>query len=509
MTRRADLRAAAFGLAAAAAGAMAFASPAWAAAPAAPALPADRDSTTHHSIVLGGRTIRYAATAGTITLKDEKNVSTARMFYVAYTEDGVTDESRRPVTFFYNGGPGSSTIWLRMGSFGPKRVVVGDAKPSGNPPYRLVDNRYSLLDKSDLVFVDAVGTGFSRILAGEPKDFYGVDPDIRAFGQFVERYASQNGRWNSPKFLFGESYGTPRSCGLAYYLLKGGVSVNGVILLSSVINFEELAVAGDGNDNAYVYYLPTEAAIAWYHHKLPGPQRDLRTVVDQAKTFALGEYADVLRRGAWASTTEYDDALNKLHGFTGLSTQFLRDDDLRVAPGEFRKQLLHGENEVTGRYDARFTGLDDSPTAQFPDYDPSDAYVSGAFVAAFNAYVRDDLKYHTDLQYKPTAYGEITNWNFDHKVDGGDYPMADMMPDLAGAMTRNPSLKIFSANGYYDTATPFFGTDYLLAHLPTSPALLKNIRYGYYESGHMVYLHEPALAQFKADLSSFYDWAAP
>ena len=489
--------------------AVAWAPSAAAGAPAPPPLPADRDSTTHHSIVLDGRSIRYAATAGTITLKDEKNVSSARMFYVAYTEDGVADESHRPVTFFYNGGPGSSTIWLRMGSFGPKRVVMGDARPSGNPPYRLVDNPYSLLDKSDLVFVDAVGTGFSRILNGQPKDFYGVDPDIRAFGQFIERYASQNGRWNSPKFLFGESYGTPRSCGLVYYLLRNGVSVNGVILLSSVINFEELAVAGDGLDNQYIYYLPTEAAIAWYHHKLLGPPRDLRTVVAQAKTFALGEYADVLRRGAWASSSEYDDALAKLHDFTGLSTQFLRNADLRVQPGEFRKQLLHGSGEVTGRYDARFTGLDQSPTGQFPDYDPSDSYISGAFVAAFNDYVRNELKYHTDLQYKPTAYGEITHWEFDHKVDGNDYPMADMMPDLADAMTRNPSLRVFSANGYYDTATPFFGTDFLLAHLPMNPSLQKNIRYGYYESGHMVYLHPQALAQFKADLSSFYGWAAP
>ncbi len=494
-------------IAAALAACVAAVGPARAAGPAVPPLPADRDSTTHHTIVLGGRSIPYSATAGTITLKDEKNVSTARMFYVAYTEDGVSDKTHRPVTFFYNGGPGSSTIWLRMGSFGPKRVVVGDATPTGNPPYRLVDNQYSLLDKSDLVFVDAVGTGFSRILEGKPKDFYGVDPDIRAFGQFVERYASQNGRWNSPKFLFGESYGTPRSCGLVYYLLRAGVSVNGVVLLSSVINFEELFVRGDGDDQGYIDWLPTEAAIAWYHHKLPGPRRDLRTVVSQAKSFALGEYADVLRHGAWASSAQYDDALNKLHGFTGLSTQFLRDADLRVQPGEFRKQLLHGQNEVTGRYDARFTGLDDSPTAQFPDWDPSDSYISGAFVAAFNAYVRDDLRYHTDLQYKPTAYGDITNWDFDHKLDGNDYPLADMMPDLAGAMTQNPSLKIFSANGYYDTATPFFGTDYLLAHLPMDPSLQKNIRYGYYESGHMVYLHQPALAAFKNDLSSFYDWA--
>lgn len=469
--------------------------------------PADPDSTTHHTIVLDGRTIPYAATAGTIALKSDKGDTTARMFYVAYTEDGVTDKSRRPVTFLYNGGPGSSTIWLRMGSVGPKRVDMGDARPSGNPPYTLRDNPNSLLDKSDLVFVDAVGTGFSRIIKGEPKDFYGVDPDIRAFGQFVERYLTQNGRWNSPKFLFGESYGTPRSCGLVDYLLRQGVNVNGVVLLSSVINFQELIVAGDGDDEQYVDYLPTEAAIAWYHHKSTIGAKDLPSVVAAAKSFALGEFVDVLHRGSWASSAEVDDAVAKLHAFTGLSTQFIRDADLRVQPGEFEKQLMHDQGQITGRYDARFLGLDESPTGEFPNYDPSDSFISGAFVAAFNAYVRDDLKYHTDLQYYPTAYGTIGRWDFDHKIDGNDYPIMDMMPDLRDAMTQNPKLKIFSANGYYDMATPFFGTEYLLAHLGISPALQNNISYGFYESGHMVYLHPQALAAFKSDLARFYDSA--
>jgi carboxypeptidase C (cathepsin A) len=480
-----------------------------AAPPDASVLPADPDATTHHTLVIDGRTIPYSATAGTIALKDEKGATTARMFYVGYTEDGVTDRSRRPVTFFYNGGPGSSTIWLRMGSFGPKRVVVGDATPSGNPPYRLIDNPYSLLDKSDLVFVDAVGTGFSRIIKGKPADFYGVDPDIRAFGQFVQRYITQNDRWNSPKFLFGESYGTPRSCGLVYELQRNGINVNGVVLLSSVINFQELVVAGDGDDEQYVEYLPTEAAIAWYHHKAIGAPSSLQQWVAQAKSFALGEFVDVLHRGSWASSAEVDDAVNKLHDFTGLSTQFIRDDDLRIAPGEFRKQELHDQDMVTGRYDARFTGVDENPVAQVPDFDPSDSYIEGPFVAAFNAYVRDDLRYRTDLQYKPTAYGDISHWDFDHHIDGNDYPIMDMMPDLRDAMTQNPKLKVFSANGYFDMATPFFGTEYLLAHLGISPALQKNISYGFYESGHMVYLHIPALAQFKSDLVKFYDSAAP
>ena len=477
--------------------------------PPAPAPATATDSVTHHSGTLDGKAVEYAATAGTITLKNGKGEPTATMFYVGYTLDGDTDKAHRPVTFLYNGGPGSSTIWLRMGSFGPKRVVVGDGQATPGAPFQLVDNQYSLLDKTDLVFVDAVGTGFSRILKGEGKDFYGVDPDIRAFGQFVQRYITQNGRWNSPKFLFGESYGTPRTCGLVNYLQNAGVQINGIVLLSSVINFAEF-IGGDGNDEQFIGYLPTEAAIAWYHHKVPNRTNDLATFLGPVKSFAIGEYADVLARGTWASSSQREDVVRKLHQYTGISEQFIRDANLRVQPGEFEKQLLHTQGRITGRLDARFIGIDTSPTGEFPDYDPADVSFSGAYVAAFNDYVRDELKYHTELDYKPTNYGEINqNWDIDHKVDGNDYPVADLMPDLRDAMSQNPHLKVFSASGYYDMATPFFATDYLLAHLGIDPSLQKNISYGYYESGHMVYLHVPALAQFKADLGRFYDATSP
>jgi len=474
-------------------------------APAPP--PASSDAVTHHTDVIDGRSYAYSATAGTITLKDSKGNETARMFYVGYTLDGVTDKATRPVTFLYNGGPGSSTIWLRMGSFGPKRVVVGDGEPTSGPPFQLVDNQFSLLDKTDLVFVDAVGTGFSRIIKADPKDFYGVDPDIRAFGQFVQRYITQNDRWNSPKFLFGESYGTPRTCGLADYLWNAGIQTNGLILLSSVLNFAEFA-GGDGNDEQFIEYLPTEAAIAWYHHKVPNRPNDIATFLGPVKQFAMGEYKDVLYGGVWASSAAREDAVRKLHAYTGLSEQFIRDANLRVQPGEFEKQLLHTSGKITGRLDGRFLGYDETPTGEFPDYDPASSSFSGAYVAAFNAYVRDELDYHTDLDYLPTNYPVVgNNWDIDHKYNGNDYPIADLMPDLADAMSQNPHLKVFSANGYFDMATPFFGTDYLLAHLAINPTLQKNIRYGYYESGHMVYLHVPALESFKNDLASFYDWA--
>jgi len=467
------------------------------------------DAVTHWTDVVDGKTIPYAATAGTITLKDDKGDPTASMFYVAYTEDGVTDLARRPVTCLYNGGPGSSTVWLRMGSFGPKRIALGDAVASSPAPYQLVDNEYSLIDKTDLVFVDAVGTGFSRIIKGDPKDFYGVDPDIRAFGQFITRYVTQNGRWNSPKFLFGESYGTPRSCGLVYYLQNQGMQFNGVVLLSSVINFDEFTGA-DGNDVQFIAYLPTEAAVAWYHHKASAPAGGLPALVAEVKSFAIGEYADALLKGTWLSSSERDDVVQKLHQYTGLSEQFIRDSDLRIQPPDFEKQLLHEQTRITGRLDARFIGIDTSPTGETPDYDPTNSGIDAPYTAVFNDYVRTQLRYHTDLTYYTTNYGVVgANWGFTHSVDGNTYPIPDMMPDLRDAMSRDPHLKIFSAGGYYDMATPFFGTDYLLAHLGIDPSLQKNISYGYYESGHMVYVHVPALAAFKSDLARFYDDAAP
>jgi carboxypeptidase C (cathepsin A) len=291
--------------------------------------------------------------------------------------------------------------------------------------------------------------------------------------------------------------------------LDKGIQLNGIILLSSVINFQEF-VDGDGSDTPYVEYLPTEAAIAWYHHKVANRPADLGSFLGQVKQFAIGEYADALLKGAWLSSTERNDVVRKLHAYTGISEQFIRDDNLRVEPGEFEKQLLHTKSEITGRLDARFIGVDTSPTGQSPDYDPASTYIEGAYTAAFNDYVRDDLKYHTELAYKPTNYEEINQtWDPKHTVDGNQFQVADLMPDLRDVMSQTPHLKVFSAGGYYDMATPFFGTDYLLAHLGIEPSLQKNISYGYYESGHMVYLHLSALAQFKADLARFYDTAAP
>jgi carboxypeptidase C (cathepsin A) len=476
--------------------------------PAESAKPAEAASTevvTHHSIVLNGKTIEYTAVAGNITLRDDKDQPTATMFYTAFTADGVTDKNRRAITFFYNGGPGSSTIWLRMGSFAPKRIEAPDATSAPAAPYRLVDNEYSLLDRTDMVFVDAPGTGFSRLAPkSKPDDFYGIDQDGRAFRQFVQRYVTQNQRWNSPKFLFGESYGTLRSCVLANLLQRQGMAVNGVVLLSSALNFEEFN-GGDGSDVQFVTYLPTEAAVAWYHHKGSVQATDLPSLVRSARQFSIGQYASALALGSSLSPAARDDVIKKLHDYTGLSENYIRRANLRFAPEEFEKQLLGRDYKIVGRYDARYVGVDMSPNAQAPDFDPSYDFITSSYVSSFNDYIRTQLKYETDRRYEPLSGSVGEQWDLRHKLGPGQETYADVLPDLKRVMTVNPHLRVFAANGYYDLATPFFGTEYLLDHMGLDPSLASHITYGYYESGHMVYLHAQALAQFRNDLDRWYD----
>jgi len=470
-----------------------------------PAVPAaDPDAVTHAVARVGGTSIAYSTRAGTITLRNAKDEITARMFYTAFTKSGV-DAGRRPVTFFYNGGPGSSTIWLRMGSFAPLRVKTRNDQAIPNAPFQLVDNDYSLLDKTDMVFVDAPATGFSRVLgAGDPKDFMGVDQDGRAFTQFVTRYISRFGRWNSPKFLFGESYGTTRDCVLVNMLEDAGVQVNGVVLLSSVLNFGLGGGAIAGGDWNYVGYLPTEAATAWFHHKA-GAGKSLTAFVAEARAFAGGRYVHELAQGSDLSPQAFDADVARLHALIGVSEAYIRESNLRLPYGRFLKELERNDGVILGRYDSRYQTYTLDGNADNPDWDPSDTGITGAFVALGNRYMRDTLGYKTNLEYRPTAYGELgAPWDMHH--DGND-PPANVAPDLATAMTENPHLKVFSANGYYDFATPFFATEYTLRHLGLNPALQKNVTFGFYPSGHMVYLNPAALATFKADLSRWYDAA--
>ena len=466
---------------------------------------------SHHSAVIGGRTIAYTATAGTLTIRDDDGKPTASMFYVAYTA-GDGRDARRPVTFLYNGGPGSSTLWLHMGSIGPMRVRTDSPQATRNAPFDLEPNNESLLDKSDLVFIDAVGAGFSRPLGDTPLSaFWGTDPDIDAFARGIERYLTVYDRWNSPKFLFGESYGTTRSAGLSYRLQEDGVQLNGVILLSSILNY---GIEDEGFDADYVDYLPSYAAAAAYHNRLAAPPTDLPAFLRQVREWARGPYAVALGKAADLSEPERQAIAQQMSVYTGLSTAFILANDLRVGPSEFRKELLRDQRLTLGRYDDRFTGIDVHPAGETPDFDPSDAGITGAFVAAFHDYLSRELGYSTDLTYRPTYYSNGLHWSFRHKGPRGEEgrggtTQADVELDLSAAMRQNPHLLVYSLNGIYDLATPFFGTEYALAHMQLDPTLRPNLRFAYYPSGHMVYLNGEALKSMKADLARFYDEAAP
>lgn len=461
-----------------------------------------KTSVTHHSIALDGKPIAYTATAGVIQLKNASGDPGANVFYTAYTVDG---EARRPVTFIYNGGPGSSSMWLHIGAFGPRRVVTTDAQPTPPAPYATVDNDGTLLDRSDLVFIDAVGTGYSTLVGHSTgKEFFGVDEDAQAFAQFIKRWVTLNDRWNAPKFLLGESYGTTRSAQLVNVLQNDGMSFNGVILVSSVLDFSSFDAS---QDISYVGFFPTEAATAWYHHKVPNAPASLDAFLADVRRFALGDYAAALMQGATLAPAQRSAIAQRMHAYTGLDTRFIEEANLRVSPGRFEKELLRDQRKTVGRLDSRFTGYDSDAAGESPQYDPTDASVSSAFVTAFNAYVRDDLKFKDNDEYKGTNYGVVLrNWNYRRTSRGGT-SATNVTDDLRQALTKNPNLRLFSANGDYDLATPFFATEYTLNHLGLEPSIQSHIHYGFYQSGHMIYINADARHALRRDLDAFYDGA--
>lgn len=471
--------------------------------------PVEKSSVTQHTLALNGQTIHYTATAGNLILLDGENKPYGSMFYVAYTKDGA-EPSSRPVTFLYNGGPGSSTLWLHMGSFGPMRIETDSPQATPPAPYHLVPNQYSLLDKTDLVFIDAMGTGFSKpVEKGTLKDFLGVDQDVLAFNRFIARYLTVNQRWNSPKFLIGESYGTTRSAALSYSLQKSGISLNGVVLVSSILNYNDHA---PGLDNDYINNLPSYAAIAWYHDKLANKPADLKSFLQDVRSYARGPYASALAQGQNLSSAQEDEVAQKLSQMTGLSVQYLKNANLRVSASRFRKELLRNDHRTLGRYDARFEGIDMDSAGETPSTDPSDTGITGAFVAAFHEYLSSDLKYTSEDVYKSTAYGPDFKWDWKHTPPPGSggwgrQQWPDVALDLGAAMRENPELQLFSANGYFDLATPFFETEFDISHMELDPAIRKNIRFGYYPSGHMIYLNVDALKQLRSDLGEFYSTA--
>lgn len=480
-------------------------------AKAADAAPKEKAVNTDHRMRLHGHTINYQATAGNLIIRNKKGKPDASVFYVAYT---VKSKKPRPVTFLYNGGPGSSSIWLHMGSIGPVRVLTANGKPTMPPPYTVSSNPDSILDKTDLVFIDAIGTGFSKGLVqkgedGKPKSanpnkrFWGVDEDVSAFARFIERYITVNNRWNDPKFLMGESYGTTRSAALVNRLQEDGMSMNGVVLVSSILNYGALM---PGLDRGYINDLPTYAAIAWYHNKLPNRPEKLAPFLEKVRAFARDDYAHALSLGQKLGDSERKQVAETMHQYTGLPVKYLLDANLRVGQGQFRKELLRDQHLTVGRYDGRFEGVDMNAIGETPDTDPSDTAVSGAFVAAFNHYLTNDLKYSHKLPYKLFANQAIQVWDWKHSSPGSYWPipMPYVVQDLGNAMRTNPYLQVFSANGYFDLATPFFGTEFDLAHMQLPAKLQKNLHFGYYPSGHMIYLNPKALTSLSQDLEQFY-----
>jgi carboxypeptidase C (cathepsin A) len=478
-------------------------------------IPPVKQSETEHEITLGGKSIRYKAAAGNLLIKGDDDQPNASVFYVSYTLTGVTDPRTRPVTFLYNGGPGSASMWLHMGSVGPVRVVTQSPESSGPGPYHIVPNEYSLLDTSDLVFVDAVGTGYSRPVGkGVIKDFAGIDQDVRAFEKFIYEYVSVNHRWNSPKFLFGESYGTTRSAALVDALENSGMYFNGVILMSSILNYFTLA---PGSDALFVGNLPSYAAIAWHYEKITHKGKDEKAFLDEVRAFARGPYAEALAQGQNLPQPQVDAIAAKLSSFTGLSVPYIKEANLRVSPARFRKELLRDRRAIVGRYDARFEGTDVDAAGETPGYDPSDAAITGAFVSALHDYLDRELQYTSNETYLPSGPGINQAWDHSHRIGsaapiagaGGGQPMRDayVAGDLADAIRKNPRLRVFSVNGLFDLATPFYITEYDLAHIELEPKLRANIEFAYYPSGHMIYLNVDALKQLKSDLAGFYSRA--
>jgi carboxypeptidase C (cathepsin A) len=473
--------------------------------PGKPKEPEEKLVESKHTVTIGGQQLPYKAVAGTILLRDEEDKPTASIFYIAYTREEVKDLASRPVTFSFNGGPGSSSVWMHLGLLGPRRVRLAEDGGALPPPYKLVDNEFSLLDETDLVFIDPVSTGYSRAIP--PKDankFHGLREDAASVAEFIRLYATRNKRWSSPKYVIGESYGTTRAAALSGELSQRlKMNVNGIMLVSTVLNFQTLDFNA-GNDLPYVLYLPSYTTTAWFHKKLPPDlqQQSLAEVYAAAGKFAAGDYSAALAAGSALPADQRRKVVEQYARLTALTTNYVERANLRVTLGRFASELLADEARVIGRYDSRYKGYVRDRLANHMEQDPSFEAVAGAFASTFNDYVRTELKYETDLSYEVLTSVGPWNWNSSNSyVDVGE--------TLASALTRNPFLKIHVSSGYYDLATPLFATEYTFNHLGVDPALVKNLTLDTYTAGHMMYLNLADLKKSKADLAKFITSPAP
>jgi carboxypeptidase C (cathepsin A) len=451
-----------------------------------------------NTVTIAGQRVTYVAETGMLPILKSDGTSLASVFYVAYTRAGQTDKSTRPVTFCFNGGPGSSSVWLHLGALGPRRVKMNEDGTLPPPPFGLVDNEYSILDGSDLVFIDPVATGFSRAAKEEkPDHFFGDSADLDSVGEFIRLWTTRHERWLSPKYLCGESYGVFRAAGLADHLRsRYGLYLNGLILVSGVLDFATI-YDEPGNDLPYPLYLPAYTAAAQFHDKLPPDlQNDLPKALAEAREFAKGEYASALQQGGSLSAGEREKIAAELVRLTGLKIQVIEDNNLRIDEGVFRKQLLHDEGLILGAYDARITGRDDDAAAQYPDFDPSDAAVLGPFSAAMNSYVRGELKFEDDLPYEILA--GVQPWNY-----GVHNSYASAGDKLASVMNQNPYMKILVLGGHCDLVCPIDTVHYALDHMQLDAAYRTNITYAEFDAGHMMYINLPDLQKMQKDLKNF------
>ena len=462
-------------------------------------------AVTDHEMTVDGQPLKYKATAGFMPVKDEAGKEKANFFYVAYEKLGEKREVR-PITFVFNGGPGAAAVWLHLGTAGPKRIVLKDDKGEAPaPPFSVADNESTWLDVTDLVFIDPIGTGFSRPAAGEKGEaFYGVKEDLSSVAEFIRLYITRYERWLSPKFLAGESYGTTRAAALSQHLVDGpGIAVNGIMLISVVLDFQTIQ-PGEGGDLAYTMYLPTYTATAWYHKRLaPELQNDLPAALKEAEAFALGDYASSLLQGDALPAEKRREVVAKLARLTGLLPEYINLTNLRINPGDFRKLLLQADRRLLGRFDARIAGYDLSPANAWSDYDPSLSAYLAVYQSSFNDYVRRSLGFESTLEYEVLS-DRVHPWNWGRNGPGG---YLNVTPDLRSAMAKMPYMKVFFASGYFDLATPYLAAQHTVNRLNLSPELRQNVSHSFYRGGHMMYHERESRGKLKEDVKRFIEGA--